>query len=135
MKNIIVVTGGAGFVGSNLIELLVKKTKYSSLSSPESGFNIGDIRRDCNPQKLQVEKDDDIKTEVKTNLTRGPRGRDYRFVVDDLSSYSSQINSSTTLKNTSKPSEIITEKKDTVVTVVKKATPEELVKKTKKPLK
>ena len=28
MKNIIVVTGGAGFVGSNLIELLLQKTKY-----------------------------------------------------------------------------------------------------------
>jgi len=32
MKNIIVVTGGAGFVGSNLIELLVKKTKYKIIS-------------------------------------------------------------------------------------------------------
>ena len=28
MKNIIVVTGGAGFVGSNLIKLFLKKTKY-----------------------------------------------------------------------------------------------------------
>ena len=28
MKNIIIVTGGAGFVGSNLIELLLKKTNY-----------------------------------------------------------------------------------------------------------
>jgi nucleoside-diphosphate-sugar epimerase len=28
MKNIIVITGGAGFVGSNLISLLLKKTKY-----------------------------------------------------------------------------------------------------------
>ena len=28
MKNIIVVTGGAGFVGSNLISLLLKKTKH-----------------------------------------------------------------------------------------------------------
>ena len=32
MKNIIVVTGGAGFVGSNLIELILKKTKYKVLS-------------------------------------------------------------------------------------------------------
>ena len=32
MKNIIVVTGGAGFVGSNLISLLIKKTKYKIIS-------------------------------------------------------------------------------------------------------
>ena len=32
MKNFIVVTGGAGFVGSNLIELLVKKKKYNIIS-------------------------------------------------------------------------------------------------------
>ena len=32
MKNIIVITGGAGFVGSNLISLLLKKTKYRIIS-------------------------------------------------------------------------------------------------------
>ena len=32
MRNYIVVTGGAGFVGSNLIELLLKKTKYKIIS-------------------------------------------------------------------------------------------------------
>ena len=32
MKNIIVVTGGAGFVGSNLIELLKNKTKHKIIS-------------------------------------------------------------------------------------------------------
>ena len=32
MKNIIVVTGGAGFVGSNLISLLIKKTKFRIIS-------------------------------------------------------------------------------------------------------
>ena len=32
MDKIIVVTGGAGFVGSNMIELLLKKTKYKILS-------------------------------------------------------------------------------------------------------
>ena len=31
-KNIIIVTGGAGFVGSNLIEQLLKKTKYKIIS-------------------------------------------------------------------------------------------------------
>ena len=32
MKNIIVVTGGAGFIGSNLILLLIKKTKFRIIS-------------------------------------------------------------------------------------------------------
>ena len=32
MKNLIVVTGGAGFVGSNLIEFLLKKTKFKIIS-------------------------------------------------------------------------------------------------------
>jgi len=31
-KNIIIITGGAGFVGSNLISLLIKKTKYKLVS-------------------------------------------------------------------------------------------------------
>ena len=32
MKNLIIVTGGAGFVGSNLIEHLLKKTKMNIIS-------------------------------------------------------------------------------------------------------
>ena len=32
MKKYVVVTGGAGFVGSNLIELLIKETDYSIIS-------------------------------------------------------------------------------------------------------
>ena len=31
-KNMIVITGGAGFVGTNLIKLFLKKTKYKILS-------------------------------------------------------------------------------------------------------
>ena len=40
MKNIIVVTGGAGFVGSNLIHHLIKKTKFKiiSIDNYSSGF-------------------------------------------------------------------------------------------------
>ena len=46
MKNIIVVTGGAGFVGSNLINLLLKKTKYKiiSIDNYSSGSRKNHIR-------------------------------------------------------------------------------------------
>ena len=32
MKKIIIITGGAGFIGSNLIKYLLKKTKYQIIS-------------------------------------------------------------------------------------------------------
>ena len=32
MKNIIIVTGGAGFIGSNLISYLLQKTKFKIIS-------------------------------------------------------------------------------------------------------
>ena len=46
MKNFIVVTGGAGFVGSNLIEFLINKTKYKiiSLDNYSSGSKKNHIK-------------------------------------------------------------------------------------------
>ena len=46
MKNLIIVTGGSGFVGSNLIELLLKKTKYKiiSLDNYSSGSKKNHIK-------------------------------------------------------------------------------------------
>ena len=45
-KNIILVTGGAGFVGTNLIKLLLKKTKYKiiSLDDYSSGTRLNHIK-------------------------------------------------------------------------------------------
>ena len=45
-KNIIVVTGGAGFVGTNLINLLLKKTKYKiiSIDNYSSGLKKNHIK-------------------------------------------------------------------------------------------
>ena len=46
MKNLIIVTGGAGFVGSNLIEFLLSKTKYKiiSLDNYSSGSKKNHIK-------------------------------------------------------------------------------------------
>ena len=46
MKNIIIVTGGAGFVGTNLIELLIKKTKLNiiSIDNYSSGYKKNHIK-------------------------------------------------------------------------------------------
>ena len=45
-KNLILVTGGAGFVGTNLIKLLLKKTNYNviSLDDYSSGYKINHIK-------------------------------------------------------------------------------------------
>ena len=45
-KNFIIVTGGAGFVGTNLIKLLVKKTNYNiiSLDDYSSGYKKNHIK-------------------------------------------------------------------------------------------
>ena len=45
-KNKIIITGGAGFVGTNLINLLLKKTKYKiiSIDNYSSGIKKNHIR-------------------------------------------------------------------------------------------
>ncbi len=46
MKNLIIVTGGAGFVGSNLIKSLIKKTNYNiiSIDNYSTGSNKNHIK-------------------------------------------------------------------------------------------
>ena len=58
MKNIIVVTGGAGFVGSNLIKFLIKKTNYKIIS-------IDDYSSGSKKNHLQSKKVSYIKSHTK----------------------------------------------------------------------
>ena len=54
MKNLIIVTGGAGFVGSNLIELLLKKTKYEIISL--DNYSTGTKKNHINNKKVRYLK-------------------------------------------------------------------------------
>ena len=50
MKNLIIVTGGAGFVGSNLINLLLKKTKKKILSF--DNYSTGTVKNHVNDKRV-----------------------------------------------------------------------------------
>ncbi len=56
MKNIIVVTGGAGFVGSNLIELFLKKTKFKIFSI--DNYSTGKIKNHLKSKRVKYFKND-----------------------------------------------------------------------------
>ena len=54
MKNIIVVTGGAGFVGSNLIKFLLKKTNYKIISVDD--YSSGSKKNHIKNKKILYKK-------------------------------------------------------------------------------
>ena len=56
MKKIIVITGGAGFVGSNLIEFLVKKTNYQIISL--DNYSSGHKKNHIKHQRVKYFKSD-----------------------------------------------------------------------------
>ncbi len=66
MKNYIVVTGGAGFVGSNLIEKLLQNTKKKILSL--DNYSSGTIKNHIKSSRVKYLKCDTI--EIKNILKK-----------------------------------------------------------------
>ena len=56
MKKIIVITGGSGFVGSNMILLLLDKTKYNIISI--DNYSTGNIKNHINDKRIKYIKSD-----------------------------------------------------------------------------
>tara|TARA_Y100000996_G_scaffold350008_1_gene288904 strand:+ start:768 stop:1004 length:237 start_codon:yes stop_codon:yes gene_type:complete len=73
-KNVIVVTGGAGFVGSNLINLLIKKTKFKLISI--DNYSSGSKKNHIKSNRVKY-----IKGETKNifQLLKKPRENCFNF--------------------------------------------------------
>ena len=54
MKNIVVITGGAGFVGSNLISHLLKRTNYDIISI--DNYSSGSKQNHINNKRIKYVK-------------------------------------------------------------------------------
>jgi len=83
-KNKIVVTGGAGFVGTNLIKLFLKKTKYNiiSIDNYSSGLKSNHIRNSrvkyINGQTVNISKLINKPKEIKSVFHFGEFARIYQ---------------------------------------------------------
>ena len=58
MKNLIVITGGAGFVGSNLIELLLEKTNFNIISI--DNYSTGNKKNHIKNKRVKYIKGDTL---------------------------------------------------------------------------
>ena len=90
MKNIIIVTGGAGFIGSNLIKYLVKKTKFIIISI--DNYSTGSVRNHVNHRNVKYIKGENIniskilknyKKKIKVIFHFGEFSRIYQSFMDN----------------------------------------------------
>ena len=101
MKNIIVITGGAGFIGSNLIKYLIKKTKYKIISI--DNYSTGTKKNHIKHNNVKYIKDKNIniskllknyKKRIKVIFHFGEFSRIYQSFLKPKECLDSNINNS-----------------------------------------
>ena len=113
MKNIIVVTGGAGFIGSNLIKFLIKKTQYKIISI--DNYSTGTIKNHIIQRNIKYIKNENIniakilkpyKKKIKVIFHFGEFSRIYQSFLKPKECLNSNINNSFEVINFAKDNKI-----------------------------
>ena len=113
MKNIIIVTGGAGFIGSNLIKYLLKKTQFKIISI--DNYSTGTKKNHFNHRNIKYIKSDNIKiskilktfrNKIKVIFHFGEFSRIYQSFLDTKKCLDSNIHNSFEVINFAKDNKI-----------------------------
>ena len=113
MKNIIIITGGAGFIGSNLIKYLVKKTQFKIISI--DNYSTGTKKNHLNHKNVKYIKSDNIKIskilknsrkKIKVIFHFGEFSRIYQSFLRPKECLNSNINNSFEVINFAKDNKI-----------------------------
>tara|TARA_B110000027_G_scaffold108789_1_gene116014 strand:- start:738 stop:1616 length:879 start_codon:yes stop_codon:yes gene_type:complete len=113
MKNIIIVTGGAGFIGSNLIKYLIQKTKFKIISI--DNYSTGTIKNHIIHKNVRYIKNENIniskilksyKKKIKVIFHFGEFSRIYQSFLKPKECLNSNINNSFEVINFAKDNKI-----------------------------
>jgi len=113
MKNIIIITGGAGFIGSNLIKYLLKKTQFKIISI--DNYSTGTKKNHFNHRNIKYIKSDNIKiskilktfrNKIKVIFHFGEFSRIYQSFLDTKKCLDSNIHNSFEVINFAKDNKI-----------------------------